>query len=131
MSRPSRLLVPVVLTAAALLAACSSDEPERVNAGGDGGDATMSVGDIAAAVDGGDFESDGADIYKRSCAVCHGGDGQGGTGPELVGVADELTVADHVSVVVNGRAGMPPWKTSLTPDEIAAVVAYERTELDG
>lgn len=71
----------------------------------------------------------GEDIYRQSCASCHGGDGQGGSGPPLVGVDERLTRDEHVEVVRDGRAGMPAWEDELTPDEIEAVVDYERTVL--
>ena len=77
-------------------------------------------------------ESVGAKIYRTSCASCHGLAGQGGAGPTLVGIAERLQLADHLDTVRKGRyAGMPPFGQTLTEDEIAAVVDYERNELHG
>lgn len=74
----------------------------------------------------------GAEIYSASCSACHGDDGQGGVGPQL---ADGAVVeafpdaADEVEVVTNGRAAMPSFASSLSEDEIQAVVDYTRTSL--
>lgn len=75
----------------------------------------------------------GADVYRKSCASCHGTKGQGGIGPSLVGVADRLSEDEHLDTVRNGRDGtqMQGFEGTLTDDEIAAVVAHERTALTG
>jgi outer membrane protein assembly factor BamB len=71
----------------------------------------------------------GEEIYRERCAGCHGGDGSGGSGPSLEGVADRLSLEAQIQVVTNGRGAMPPWSGTLTEEEIAAVVDYQRTEL--
>lgn len=69
----------------------------------------------------------GQSTFERSCASCHGGDGSGGFGPSLRGVADRLTVEQHLAVVREGRnTKMPAWAGVLSDDEIKAVVDYER-----
>jgi mono/diheme cytochrome c family protein len=115
------LLVPL----AALAASCS-----------DSGDASESkacedrCGDIVASIENGDYDADGEQLYAVKCATCHGGDGQGGIGPELAGVVtDKLTPAQHVTLVLDGKGNMPAWKSQLEDDEIAAIVDYERTQL--
>ena len=65
----------------------------------------------------------------QSCAPCHGGTGEGGSGPSLVGVDDRLTRAEHLDVVRDGRGDMPGWDDDLTAEEIEAVVDYQRTVL--
>jgi len=74
---------------------------------------------------------DGAQVYKERCSGCHGGDGSGGIGPRLAGrvVAKYPDPADQIAVVTNGRRGMPAFGQRLTPEEIAAVVAYTREHL--
>lgn len=93
----------------------------------------------------------GAEIFLK-CAVCHGARGGGGVGPAL---ADSVALtfpdeADHIAFVTSGSAalkgqpygdpgrpggqrvaggGMPGFETSLTPEEIAAVVKFERENL--
>jgi glucose/arabinose dehydrogenase len=74
---------------------------------------------------------DGAEVYRVHCSSCHGDDARGGVGPSLIDVADRLTVAQHLSVVRHGRGGMPAWGDVLTPDEIEAVVAFERSLRSG
>jgi polyvinyl alcohol dehydrogenase (cytochrome) len=75
-------------------------------------------------------ETEGARLFRTVCASCHGRRGEGGVGPPLIGVADRLTVDQHLAVVNAGRGSqMPAFQHALTPDEIAAVVEYERTEL--
>ena len=74
---------------------------------------------------------DGRDVYQERCASCHGGNGEGASGPTLAGVADRLTVDDHVAVVRDGRGQMPGWDGRLSDEEIEAVVDYERSVLSG
>jgi mono/diheme cytochrome c family protein len=76
-------------------------------------------------------EPDGAAIYQQNCALCHGTDGTGGSGPSLVGVGDHHTVDDLREIVQNGRGTMPAWEGELSPEEIDAVVAYISTAWPG
>src|SRR5689334_20706333 len=74
----------------------------------------------------------GAAIFATRCATCHGADGGGGFGPALRGgvvVSDFPNAHDQEAVVANGRGSMPSFAGSLTPQQIAAVVAYTRTGL--
>ena len=80
---------------------------------------------------GGGEESQGETVYSANCARCHGPDGEGGVGPQLGdgAVEENLTLEEHTEVVTNGRNGMPAWEGQLSPEEIDAVVQYEREEL--
>ena len=80
---------------------------------------------------GGGEENQGETVYSANCARCHGPDGEGGVGPQLGDGAVEanLTIEEHTEVVTNGRNGMPAWEGQLSPEEIDAVVQYEREEL--
>lgn len=91
---------------------------------------------------------DGAAIYTKQCAACHGPEGGGGVGPALANVGkvfpDFKTMYDWVLNVAaetdgpygeggqgnNGegaRTGaMPAFEGTLSPEEIYAVVAFER-----
>ena len=94
----------------------------------------------------------GASVYSSTCSGCHGPAGQGGTGRPLGQVL--ATFPDrqmHIDWVNNGspEAGtpygdeaqgrisqqgfpaMPGFLDSLSPEEIAAVVRYEREEFGG
>jgi polyvinyl alcohol dehydrogenase (cytochrome) len=73
----------------------------------------------------------GEDVYATSCASCHGGTGEGGSGPSLVSVDERLTRDQHIDVVREGRGDMPGWEDDLTAEEIEAVVDYQRTVLAG
>lgn len=99
-----------------------------------------------------------AELYAANCASCHGANGEGGAGPKLADGEVLLTFPDteegeaaHIEWVENGSqtrrgepygdpnrpggqrvaasGGMPAFAGTLTPEEIEAVVAYERDEL--
>jgi len=78
---------------------------------------------------GGGNTSPGAAVFASNCARCHGSDGGGGLGPQLSDgkVAKDLTEAEEIRVVTNGRSGMPSFGDALTPEQIQQVVAYTRT----
>jgi len=72
----------------------------------------------------------GEAIYMAHCAACHQPTGLGlpPTFPALKGsaVATQGIIADHISLVLNGKGMMPPFGKQLSLSEIAAVVTYER-----
>ncbi len=73
----------------------------------------------------------GEEVYGRSCASCHGVKGEGipGAFPALQGSAIALgPVADHLGIVVNGKAGtaMQAFGAQLSEVDLAAVITYER-----
>ena len=77
----------------------------------------------------------GAKTFKANCVLCHGDDGHGSATGKALKVADltsdavqKLPTEEMVKIVSNGKNNMPPWKASLTPDQIASVVAYVRKE---
>lgn len=94
------------------------------------GDSTGSDGDGAGATDAAVIDA-GRELYAAQCAVCHGAEGQGGTGPRLAGTVVALypDVADQVAVVAEGRSGMRGFAGRLTDDEIEAIVAFTREGL--
>lgn len=125
-----RRLIALGLTASALAfvgAGCGGDD------GGDGGGATT---DEPAATqttpsDGGTTAGDataGAEVFSTVCAVCHGDNGTGGSGPSLQDpqYADEQLVTDQVE---NGGGGMPAYGDQLSDQEVADVVAYVNEDL--
>lgn len=92
---------------------------------------------------GGPGEVDGAKIYTKNCAACHGADGKGtgDTYPPLVGArytTQDDYMKEHISIVLNGLEGeiqvlgktyngvMQPFN-KLNDAEVAAVVNHERT----
>ena len=81
-----------------------------------------------------EFVAKGADVYKSTCASCHGADLRGrDSDPKLIGVnlADTGWIhggkpTEVFAVVKNGVAGpgMPAWGPLLGDTRIAQVVAY-------
>jgi cytochrome c oxidase subunit 2 len=74
----------------------------------------------------------GKSVYAVRCASCHGSKGQGVTGPRIGGgllVRKYPDVADHRTVVVDGRNAMPKFSAMLSGEDIDAVVRYTRESL--
>lgn len=92
-----------------------------------------------------------AQLYASNCAACHGATGEGGVGPRISGgeaLATFPNEEDHITWVEEGSqtkrgqpygaadrpggqriatsGGMPGFSATLTPEEIAMVVEYER-----
>lgn len=69
----------------------------------------------------------GKATYTQSCAACHGAEGQGAIGPSL---ADAEWVygsepAKIAHVIADGtQKGMPPFKSSLSPSQLAELTAF-------
>jgi mono/diheme cytochrome c family protein len=92
----------------------------------------------------------GEEVYGQ-CASCHGGGGEGVSGPALDTVGETFPdPTTHAQWVFHGstewaqevgqtygatdkpvNGGMPGWGGALTPEELLAVVAYERFEFGG
>jgi cytochrome c6 len=76
----------------------------------------------------------GAQTYKSNCVVCHGADGTGTpTGKSLMApdlhsdAVQKMTTAQMITQVSDGKNNMPPFKSTLSEDQIKDVVAYVRT----
>ena len=69
---------------------------------------------------------EGAEVFRNSCARCHGASGRGGIGPTLQQIETKLDDAAQRDVVVNGRKTMPRFGSTLSDGEIDAVVRYTR-----
>ena len=68
--------------------------------------------------------------FTDNCSACHQPDGKGiaGAFPALAG--DKFVVgpaAGPIGVVLNGRGGMPTFKTDLTDEQIAAALTHVRS----
>ncbi|HVP55197.1 MAG TPA: cytochrome c [Candidatus Eisenbacteria bacterium] len=72
---------------------------------------------------------DGAAIFKAKCAMCHGPNGEGKSGPALKGTS--LTAAQIADVLEKGAPGKkaPHGKpvAGLTADQAKAVADYVKT----
>jgi mono/diheme cytochrome c family protein len=86
--------------------------------------------------------ANGAEVYGRICVTCHQADGKGlpGAFPPLVGSTVIVGNPDiPIKIVLHGLQGpvtvagaqfnsvMAPWGGTLSDDEIAAVLTYERS----
>jgi mono/diheme cytochrome c family protein len=100
------------------MGACSSPNsaPPVPTAAGSTADATLVAGRA---------------VWVDKCARCHGPKGKGGAGPKLAGVvaAKYPDAAAEAAVVREGRRGMPAFGSSLSPEQIDAVVRYTREVL--
>jgi mono/diheme cytochrome c family protein len=75
----------------------------------------------------------GEKTYKTTCVMCHGEDGTGTpTGKALKApdlhsdVVQKLTDAQIMEQISNGKNAMPPFKSTLTKDQIQALAKYVR-----
>lgn len=68
----------------------------------------------------------GHEVFGARCARCHGPAGGGGIGPSLSDIEARLDDAAQLDVVVNGRKSMPRFDSTLSDEEITAVVRYTR-----
>lgn len=73
--------------------------------------------------------SEGKKVYETNCAACHKADGTGNppTFPDLhKAPVVKGPVPDHIQQVLGGGKIMPAFKSSLSNEQIAAVVTFER-----
>ncbi len=88
---------------------------------------------IARAKGGQDSAASSA-TFRTKCAMCHGQDGAGSDVGKTMNVPDlrsqavqKLPDAELAQVISNGKAGMPPFKSSLSEDQIHGLVIYIRS----
>lgn len=73
----------------------------------------------------------GRDVYERQCASCHGSRLGGGSAPNLRArryTPPRWEDQDLANVIYGGRGSMPAFRDSISPGELAGVVAYLRWE---
>ena len=63
-------------------------------------------------------------IFKQSCAVCHGVDGKLGANGSKDLSQSILTIEEKVNMITNGKGLMIAFGTILSPEEIKAVAQY-------
>ncbi|MET0697458.1 MAG: cytochrome c [Acidimicrobiia bacterium] len=102
---------------------------------------------------GADFVAMGEDVYQNvaNCDGCHGAQGQGGVGPSFSGVLTTFgSCTDHIEWVTLGSdgfqgegrstygdtnkpvaGGMPQFGATLTEEQLASAVAFERVRFGG
>jgi cytochrome c6 len=72
--------------------------------------------------------------FRTKCAMCHGPDGAGSTVGKSMNVPDlrspevqKVPDAQLVQIISDGKGGMPPFKSSLSDDQIHSLVSYVRS----
>jgi PQQ-dependent dehydrogenase (methanol/ethanol family) len=74
----------------------------------------------------------GKEIFAENCSVCHGATGHGGNGgPDLTTMPKAKEQKGAEEQVTNGGGGMPPFKGTLSEEEIANVAAYVVEDIVG
>ena len=71
----------------------------------------------------------GEKVYAANCVACHQANGKGvpGAFPALDGSAIvNGPKAAQINLVLNGKGGMPSWKSVLSDTDLAAVITYTR-----
>ncbi|MCM2329670.1 Cytochrome c, mono-and diheme variants [Geopseudomonas sagittaria] len=86
---------------------------------------------VAVSTAGQQAQRDGETLYHTICQACHMDQGQGAKGaaayPALANNPRLAAAAYPIYMVANGQSGMPAFKSSLSDEEIAAVVGYIRS----
>jgi len=74
----------------------------------------------------------GKEVFSEQCSVCHGATGHGGNGgPDLTTMPKAKEQKGAEEQVTNGGGGMPPFKGTLSEEEIANVAAYVVEDIVG
>jgi len=74
-----------------------------------------------------------AGTFRTKCAMCHGPDGAGSAVGKSMNVPDlrssvvQNTDAELAQIISNGKGGMPAFKSSLSDDQMHALVTYVRS----
>ena len=87
-----------------------------------------------ATVDAASADEAGETTFKSSCAMCHGADGSGNTPvgksmqiPDLHSAqVQSQSDAQLAEVISDGKNSMPPFKGSLSPEQIHDLVTHVR-----
>ena len=96
---------------------------------------TLFVVSIVRASPGPDSAASSA-TFRAKCAMCHGPDGSGSEVGKSMNVPDlrspavqKLPDAQLAQIISDGKGGMPSFKSSLTEEQIHALVAHIRSLL--
>jgi mono/diheme cytochrome c family protein len=72
--------------------------------------------------------------FRTKCAMCHGPDGSGSAVGKSMNVPDlrspevqKVPDAQLAQIISDGKGGMPPFKGSLSEDQVHSLVAYVRS----
>ena len=94
---------------------------------------TLAVASIARANPASD-SADASATFRTKCVMCHGPDGAGSQVGKSMNVPDlrspsvqKLPDAQLAQVISDGKGGMPPFKSSLSEEQIHSLVSHIRT----
>src|ERR1700676_1411361 len=94
---------------------------------------TLFVVSIVRADPGPDSAASGA-TFRTKCAICHAPDGSGSEVGKSMNVPDlrspavqKLPDAQLAQIISDGKGGMPPFKNSLSEDQVHALVTHIRS----
>jgi cytochrome c6 len=94
---------------------------------------TFFVVSIAQASPAPDRADDSA-TFRTKCAMCHGPDGSGSEVGKSMHVPDlrspevqKRPDAELAQIISDGKGGMPPFKNSLSEDQVHSLVSYIRS----
>jgi cytochrome c6 len=94
---------------------------------------TLFVASIARANPAPD-SADASATFRTKCVMCHGPDGTGSQVGKSMSVPDlrspevqKLPDGQLAQIISEGKGGMPPFKSSLSEDQIHSLVAHIRT----
>ena len=75
-----------------------------------------------------------AGTFRTKCAMCHGPDGAGSSVGKSMNVPDlrssvvqDKADSELAQIISNGKGGMPAFKSSLSDDQIHALLTYVRS----
>jgi mono/diheme cytochrome c family protein len=132
-----KMMLVAALAFVAVTAACTHGSQTSTTSSA----ASMAASSSAAATTAAAMPSNGASVYATNCSSCHQASGQGvaGTFPPLAGnpvVTGSASAVIHIvkaglsgSITVKGttyNGQMPAWQSTLSTNDIAAVVSYVR-----
>jgi heme/copper-type cytochrome/quinol oxidase subunit 2 len=96
------------------------------------GEESGSEGEESAAAGGAPDAAAGKEVFATNCAACHGETGHGGAGgPDLTTMPKAQEQASAEEQVTDGGGGMPPFKGTLSEEEISNVAAYVVEDIVG
>jgi cytochrome c551 len=102
-----------------------SGEDSGTDSGDSGTDSGADSGDSGTDSGGDTGAPDGAALFATHCSSCHGADGRGGTERGIDGDVPDLSDAEIIEIILNGKGDMSA--IAVTEPEAAAIVAHLRT----
>lgn len=69
---------------------------------------------------------EGATVFAKDCATCHGADARGKIAPSLIGRPILARPSDWTQVIKVGRRKMPGYEDRLSPKQVADMLAWVR-----